>query len=47
MIELDLMTLALVIMVCLLAYAYCLKYKPHLLKYVGIGYILLLVFIGL
>lgn len=47
MIELDIISLAIIIFVCVCAYLYCLKEKPYLLKYVSIGYILLLVFIGL
>jgi len=47
MIELDLMTLTILTIICLGVYAYCIHYKPYLLKYAGIGYILLLVFIGL
>ena len=47
MIELDIISLAIIIFVCVCMYLYCLKEKPYLLKYVSIGYILLLVFIGL
>ena len=45
MIELDIISLAIIICVCICSYLYCLKEKPYLLKYVSIGYILLLVFI--
>ena len=47
MVEVDLITLSLIAIVCIIVYAYCLKCKPQWLKYVSIGYIILLVFIGL
>lgn len=47
MVELDIISLAIVIIICICVYLYCLKEKPYLLKYVSIGYILLLAFIGL
>ena len=42
MVEVDLITLSVIAIVCLLAYVYCLKCNPYWLKYVSIGYILLL-----
>ena len=47
MVEIDLITLTIIILICLIVYLYCLRNKPHWLKYVSIGYIILLVFIGL
>lgn len=47
MVELDIISLIMLVIICIVAYVYCLRYKPYLLKYISIGYILLLVFLGL